>query len=228
MHLVVINGSPRIEKRSNTAKIIKAFLRGFEKDGNTSEVWHLSDREQWKGAMTAYYDNEYILFAFPLYIENLPGILIEFMEKMNMPDDIIAVDTEMQQKKKIAFLVQGGFAESSQLRCCEAYLEKLPSYLGAEYKGTLLKGDMFGASFVPEETGEKMVSIFEEMGAEFAGKQMFEKERVSEFAKPEYFSKGFIIFFNVVMRKIQKALFKKISKGLGCTEPLDKKIYDVT
>ena len=223
MHLVIINGSPRIEKKSNTAKIIKAFQKGFEEKGNTSEVWHLSDRKQWTDAEHAYGNNEYILFAFPLFIENLPGILIEFLENLNSNNAIMN-----GRKKKIAFLVQGGFAEASQLRCCEAYLEKLPGYLNAEYLGTLLKGDMFGVSFMPEETGEKMVSIFEAMGREFANNYMFDKDRVSEFAKPEYFSERFILFFNVVMKRIQRMMFKKVSKGLGCTEPLDKKVYNCT
>ena len=44
MHLVIINASPRIEAKSNTARIIRSFLRGFEVNGNTAEVWHLSDK----------------------------------------------------------------------------------------------------------------------------------------------------------------------------------------
>ena len=162
MHLVVINGSPRTEKKSNTAKIITSFLRGFKTEGNTSEVWHLSDREQWASAMTAYHNNEYILIAFPLYVENLPGILMEFIEKLNFDNDIMK-----EHKKKIAFLVQGGFAEASQLRCCEAYLEKLPEYL----------------------------------------------------------SSGFRVFFALILKHVQRMMFRKIAKEKGCTEPLDKKVY---
>ena len=220
MHLVVINGSPRTEKKSNTAKIITSFLRGFKTEGNTSEVWHLSDREQWASAMTAYHNNEYILIAFPLYVENLPGILMEFIEKLNFDNDIMK-----EHKKKIAFLVQGGFAEASQLRCCEAYLEKLPRYLNAEHLGTLIKGDMFGVSLVPEEMGEKMVACFEEMGREFAREHFFDKDKVSAFAKPEYLSSGFRVFFALILKHVQRMMFRKIAKEKGCTEPLDKKVY---
>lgn len=47
MHLAIINASPRVEAKSNTARIIRTFLKGFEKGGNTAEVWHLSDKKQW-------------------------------------------------------------------------------------------------------------------------------------------------------------------------------------
>ena len=57
MHLAIINASPRVEAKSNTARIIRTFLKGFEKDGNTAEVWHLSDRKQWENAKEAYEKN---------------------------------------------------------------------------------------------------------------------------------------------------------------------------
>lgn len=37
MHLVIINGSPRVQKYSNTDKIISSFAKGFCKEGNTYE-----------------------------------------------------------------------------------------------------------------------------------------------------------------------------------------------
>ena len=57
-------------------------MRGFEKDGNTAEVWHLSDKKQWKNAKEAYEKNINILFAIPLYVENVPGIMLEFLETL--------------------------------------------------------------------------------------------------------------------------------------------------
>ena len=44
MHVVIINGSPRIKKNSNTGKIISAFTRGLGRTGATFEVFALSDR----------------------------------------------------------------------------------------------------------------------------------------------------------------------------------------
>ena len=54
MHLTIISGATRPRKMSNTAKIISAFLTGFQKCGHTAEVWYLSDRTSWAGARAAF------------------------------------------------------------------------------------------------------------------------------------------------------------------------------
>lgn len=64
----------------------------------------------------------------------------------------------------------------------------LPSYFNCEYNGTLIKGDNFGLSWVPEGMAEKMAAHYEKMGRSFAEKETFYKEEVNEFAAPEYFS----------------------------------------
>ena len=69
MHLVIINASPRVETKSNTARIIRPFIRGFEEGGNTTEVWHLSDKKQWTGAKEAYERKKDILFAAFRYLK---------------------------------------------------------------------------------------------------------------------------------------------------------------
>lgn len=128
MHLVVISGAARPQNKSNTAKIIEAFLKGYEEGGNTSEVWYLSDRSQWERAKRAFSDYDNILIALPLYVENIPGILLEFLEGLT-PKNVPGTT--------VSFLLQGGFPEASQSRCCEKFLETLPAYLGCSYGGTL-------------------------------------------------------------------------------------------
>ena len=76
MHLVIISGATRPQTKSNTAKIISAFRKGYEESGNQTEVWYLSDRSQWESAAKAFEENENILIALPLYVENIPGILL--------------------------------------------------------------------------------------------------------------------------------------------------------
>lgn len=215
MHLVVINASPRVEEKSNTAKIIRAFLRGYEKNGNTSEVWHLSDRKQWADAKESYDEHTDILFALPLYVENIPGIMLEFLETL---------EPKKEEGTKLAFLLQGGFAEGCQLRCGEAYLEKLPSYFNCEYGGTLIKGDNFAPAWVPEDMAEKMVGHYEKMGEYFADNNHFDKEVVTNFAAPEYFSEKEIRKLKR-MRWMQNAMFRYIAKRQGCKGPLDDKPY---
>lgn len=49
MKLIIINSSPRVTIKSNTNIIIKAFIKGFTKNGNTAFVYHLSERGNYDG-----------------------------------------------------------------------------------------------------------------------------------------------------------------------------------
>lgn len=217
MHLVIISGATRAKNKSNTAKIIEAFRKGYEAEGNTTEVWYLSERSQWKMAKEAFHKHDHILFALPLYVENIPGSMLEFLETLEKKEET---------GTQIAFLLQGGFPEASQLRCCEMYLEKLPAMLGCEYAGTLLKGDMFGLGFVDEKQRAKALQPFEEMGCRFAKTHCFDKEEVSQFAGPEFFSKGILRAFQCIGRHIQRIFMSKMAKSLGCKQKLDVRPYD--
>ena len=216
MHLVIISGATRPQSKSNTAKVIAAFQKGFEEIGNTTEVWYLSDRRQWKRAANAFEQNERILIAFPLYVENIPGILLEFLSGLT---------PKQAPGTKLAFLIQGGFPEASQSRCCEAFLETLPAQLGCEYAGTLIKGDMFGTSRVDEKTREKMLAPFTQMGRTFAQTGCFEKTAVDAFAGPEYMPEKQIRMYNLVGKHISRFFMGRIAKKLGCKEKLDARPY---
>ena len=158
MHLVIISGAARPKSKSNTAKVISAFQNGFEDKGGTAEVWYLSDRRQWNYAAKAFEQNDRILIAFPLYVENIPGILLEFLSGLS---------PKQTPGTKLAFLIQGGFPEASQSRCCESFLETLPIQLGCDYAGTLIKGDMFGTGLVDEKSRKKCWLLLLKWGEPF-------------------------------------------------------------
>ena len=61
MHLVIISGAARPQAKSNTAKIIAVFELGYVENGNTTEVYYLSDRRQWAAAEKAFQENTNIL-----------------------------------------------------------------------------------------------------------------------------------------------------------------------
>lgn len=216
MHLVIISGAARPKPKSNTAKIIEAFKSGFEEKGNTSEVWYLSDRRQWEGAAKAFSENENILIALPLYVENIPGILLEFLS---------AVPPKTDGKTTISFIVQGGFPEGSQSRCCEKYLETLPEKLGCRYGGTLIKGDMFGLGLLDEKNRRKLLEPFIKIGRYFSGKGHFEKSVSDEFAAPEYLPEKEIKRFNRYGHTVQRLFMGLMAKKLGCSGKLDAKPY---
>ena len=216
MHLVIIRGAARPRARSNTAKIIAAFQAGYEEGGNTTEVWYLSDQSQWAGAAQAFERGDNLLIALPLYVENIPGILLEFLSGLK-PKTVPGT--------KLAFLLQGGFPEASQSRCCEAYLETIPAQLGSEYAGTLLKGDLFGLSLTDEKSRQKMLAPFTEMGRYYAGTGYFDKPSVDKFAAPEYMPQSDIRLYNLVFKHISRLFMGRVAKKLGCREKLDAQPY---
>ena len=217
MHLVIISGAARPQSRSNTARVIAAFQKGFEANGSTTEVWYLSDRKQWEQAANAFAQNDRILIAFPLYVENIPGILLEFLSGLS---------PKQPPGTQLAFLIQGGFPEASQSRCCEAFLETIPAQLGCGYAGPLIKGDMFGTGLVDEKTREKMLAPFTEMGQAFARTGRFEKFAADAFAGPEYMPEKQIRMYNLVGKRISRFFMGRIAKKLGCREKLDARPYE--
>lgn len=212
MHLVIFSGAARPQTKSNTAQIITAFRKGFMQSGNTAEVLYLSDRSCWEQAAETFYKNEHILIALPLYVENIPGLLLEFLSGLSPKTD---------GGTKMAFLIQGGFPEASQSRCCESYLEGLPAQLGCEYAGTLIKGDMFGLGLVSGATRERMLAPFIKMGDYFARTGYFEKSVVDAFAAPEFMPEKKIRSYERFMGKISRLFMGHIAKKLGCMDRLD-------
>ena len=87
MHVLIINGSPRIKAHSNTDKIIDKFGEGLKEAGSTYEQYEVSDRKQWDDIRAAYYANSNILIALPLYVECIPGLLMEFLETLTPKND---------------------------------------------------------------------------------------------------------------------------------------------
>lgn len=216
MHLTIISGAARTQTKSNTAKIIAAFCKGFQNNNNTVEVWYLSDRTQWDKARNAFQYNKDILFALPLYVENVPGIMLEFLQSL---------PPKTEHGTRLSFLVQGGFPEASQSRCCENFLKTLPKKLGCEYGGTFIRGDMFGIGLLGNKLGEKMVQPFVDIGNCFAQYGYFESKIFSRFASPEYLPEKQIRRFEKTGKYIQKWFMDIIAKRLGCKEKLNAKPY---
>jgi hypothetical protein len=205
--------------KSNTNIIVQAFAEGYTKKGNTVDIYNLSEYGKWEIIREAFYSYENILFALPLFVECIPGIMMEFLETLSPK-----INTEGQPKTKLNFLLQGGFSEASQLRCGERYLEQLPGFLNCEYGGTLIKGSMFITHMLHDAAAKSMVAPFTEMGEAFAKDGKFEKEKVDKFAAPEYYSKRFIIL-HTILSPINKLFFIIFFKRNGCHGSLSAQPY---
>lgn len=211
MHVVIINGSPRVEKYSNTEKIIDAFAEGLAKAGATFERYAISDRKNWDMARESYTQNAEIIFALPLYVENIPGLLLEFFETLPIKDN----------NTRVSFILQGGFSEASQLECGKKFLEKLPKYLNVSYGGTLIKGDNFGIRVVSKEDALKITGPYQEMGKSFVENNGFKAEIVKKFAGPDYLPVPMRIMIQIIFKTIARKKFETVSKEWGANVPID-------
>ena len=216
MHVVIINGSPRVQKYSNTEKIIAAFAKGLSEAGSTFEAHAISDRKTWDIIRDAYMKNDEILIALPLYVECVPGLLLEFLETLPQKDE----------HTRLSFLLQSGFAEGCQLRCGEAFLEKLPGYLGVHYGGCLVKGGNFGIRILNEEKQAQATKPYQAMGRLFAEGEGFFREEAKKFTGPEYFPLPMRLLIGLIQKTLAKKMLQKAAESLGCSTPLDAKIWD--
>lgn len=166
---------------------------------------------------SAFENNRDILFALPLYVENIPGIMLEFLETL---------PPKAAQGTRVSFLIQGGFPEASQGRCCEDFLKTLPEKLGCAYGGTLIHGDMFGVGLLGKRLGEKMVQPFVEIGRCFAEQGCFEESAFARFACPEYLPEKQRKKLEKSGNHVQKWFMRLVARRLGCRDALDARPYD--
>lgn len=215
MHVLIINGSPRIKAHSNTDKIIDKFGEGLKEAGSTYEQYEVSDRKQWDAIRDAFAKAENILIAIPLYVENIPGLLLEFLETV----------PARKGDANIAFILQGGFAEGIQLRCGEEYLKILTKQLGCNYKGTLVKGDNFSIRFFEGKQRDKVTGPYKNMGVIFGKNEDFNSDECKKFTGPEIFPAPTRLLIGTIFKTVAKKGFAQIAKGWGCTTPLDFRPY---
>lgn len=215
MHVLIINGSPRVKKYSNTNAILEKFTEGLRETGATFEQYEISDRGSWDQIRQAFDRNTVILIALPLYVECIPGLLMEFLETLTPKSD----------GSKMAFLLQGGFMEGVQLRCGEAYLKILAGKLGCAYMGTLVKGDNFMIRFFEGEWREKVTDPYADMGREYAVNGDFNSKACKKFTGHEKFPLPVRIYVGHILKTQAAKGFEQIAAAFECDKPLDFKPY---
>ena len=215
-HIVIINGSPRAKKFSNTDKILQSFTKGLEEAKATYELYSLSNRSEWEAAREAFMANSRIIIALPLYVECVPGTLLEFLETL---------PTERPQPAQLSFMLHGGFEEGRQLRLGEKFLKSLPAQFGCIYGGCLVKGGSFMIRMFSEKQNKAVLLPYRGMGEYFIEQGSFLAPEVKKFTGPEQIPGPFRILIKVLFKLVLKKKFKEFAKEWGCTEPLDSKPY---
>ena len=215
-HLVIINGSPRVAKFSNTEKIIHSFAKGLEEAGVTWELHHLSNRNEWDAARKAYLDNERTLIAFPLYVECVPSLMLEFLATLPVV---------RQQLGELSFLLHGGMDEGNEFRLCERFLKTLPTQLGCSYGGTLIHGGSFRIRTAGDKEVARILDPYVKMGRLYAQKGNFLSPEAAKFIGMEQYP--WLVRKLVSLLALDKinGEFDQFAKSWGCTRPLDDKPY---
>lgn len=220
MHVVIINGSPRVQKHSNTDTIIQSFGKGLHESGSTYELYSLSNRREWDAAREAFICNEQIIFALPLYVECVPSIMLEFLETLPI---------ERQQSAQISFILHGGFDEGHQLRLCERFLQSLPAQLGCTYGGCLIQGGSFLIRMRYDEKMQKAMDKkldgYTEMGQSFAARGCFMTADARKFTGPEKNPWFVHLLFRLYIKRLVRNNFEYFARQWGCAGPLDDKPY---
>ena len=215
-HLVILNGSPRVQKFSNTDKIIHSFVKGLDEAGITWELHHLSNRKEWDTAREAFLTHERTLIAFPLYVECVPSLMLEFMATLPVV---------RQQPGELSFLLHGGMDEGNEFRLCEQFLKTLPTQLGCSYGGTLIHGGSFRIRTAGDKEVARILDPYVKMGRLYAQKGNFLSHEAAKFIGMEQYP--WLVRKLVSLLALDKinGEFEQFAKDWGCIRPLDDKPY---
>jgi hypothetical protein len=147
------------------------------REGDAVELHYLNSASRRAAAAEAFKRCDVAILAFPLYVHAMPGIVMTWLE-MLMPLGVA-------RGVKIGFIVQSGLPEARQSRAVEAFLDRLPSRLGGEHIGTVVRGGVEAMQFAPSFLFRKMRRAFGELGRQLAHEGRFDEVTIAELAGRE-------------------------------------------
>ncbi len=170
MKIIIFNGSPRT-KNSNTHFIVKEFIKGAESEGaeveniflfpkkiNTClacfDCWRKTPgkcivKDDTEELLEKFINSDVAVFATPLYVDNISGIMKNFMDRM-LPlfHPIIEKDEngESRHKKrfdkypKIVVISNSGFPEQSHFQVLRLLFRRIARNTHSEVIGEIYRG----------------------------------------------------------------------------------------
>ncbi len=219
MHYLIISCSPQNKDKSTSALLASMIKGGITHNSDdTAEILYINNKSIWQECRNSFYKNRNIIFCIPLYVEGIPGLLMEFLETLHRKE---------LEGTKLSFVIQGGFEEACQLRTAEHFLQSLPPYLNCEYCGTLLKGGLFGmATMRSQKYREKMQCKFIQIMKEYKKSNSFDNMISKKFCGVEFYSQGMIILTKLA-KPINRLVWNVMGKKLGADGRLNIRPYEV-
>lgn len=194
MKLTIFNGSPRINS-SNTKILMDKFCNGYTaaNEENKVETAYLAKIDKKDDFIEMFEEAEFVIMAFPLYCDSMPGIVKRFIEDL---EPFIG----REKNPPIGFVIQSGFPEIHHSRFVERYLQKFAKRMGCQYLGTVIRGNCEGLRLQTEKH-TKLLDAFNALGAEFGKTGTLNHEIIQSISKPEK-----IPAFGMFMVRIMLAL----------------------
>jgi multimeric flavodoxin WrbA len=213
MKIIAFNGSPR-GKRGNTYIMVEAFLKGAEEAGAQVEHVLLVKKkisnctgcfrcwvrtpgkcvidDDMSPLLDKMRTTDLIVFATPLYVDNVSGIMKNFMDRILPLGDPHLVKDEKGESRhparhgktpKIAVISNCGFPELSHFQVLELLFRRIARNLHSEVVAEIYRGEgelLKRSSSQLEPILDKYKDVLKK-----AGREVVERSRLSDETKEE-------------------------------------------
>jgi multimeric flavodoxin WrbA len=170
MRIVVFNGSPRMEK-GNTHVMVEEFLKGAKEAGAEVEnvflfkkkvryclgcfdCWLKTpgkcvQKDDMEGLLSLFVDADLIVFATPLYVDNVTGIMKTFMDRIipltqpyfeKDPHGEYRHRKRYEKSPRIAVISNCGFAEQSHFQVLSLLFKRIARNMHSEVIAEIYRG----------------------------------------------------------------------------------------
>lgn len=217
MKITIFNGSPRAEA-GNTHVMVEAFMKGAKKGGAEVENVFLAKKEinPCRGCFSCWLKtpgecvikddmaellkkfagSDIVVFATPLYVDNVTGIMKNFMDRLIPGGDPHFEKDEggecahiMRSEKRVKLVVISncGFPEQSHFQVLELLFKRVARNMRTEVIGEIYRGGgaiLKDAPLILKPVISKYKKLLQKAGKEIVENQRLSKETRLKLEKP--------------------------------------------
>ncbi len=228
MKITVFNGSPR-GKRGNTHIMVKEFSKGVKKAGGVIEniflikkeikpclgcfdCWYKTPgkciiKDDMNELLSKFLSSDIVVFATPIYIDNLTGIMKNFMDRLiPVIDPRFERDEigECRHKKrfekypKIVVISNCGYPEQSHFQVLRLLFKRVARNLHSDIIAEIYRGGgwLLKTSLVSKKLVLDYKKLLRKVGREIVKNLSLSEKTISELRKPIISVDEFIEFAN--------------------------------
>lgn len=183
MSLLICNGSPRGTK-GNSNRMITWFSTPQD------TVINLNKTKQFDSYIEHLSEQDKIVIIYPLYVDAMPGLVMEFFEKLYANKDLCS-------GKDFLFILHCGFPEHNHLLNMVDYHKTLVNKLGGNSAETIMTPGSEGVRLMPDSMNKKRKEGLENLIQSFRNNESLNHEILVKLAGYRKPSKLRIFMFKV-------------------------------